>query len=57
MPADGGDSDATIADFTQAGVDPQALAARLQSDGAKSFVDAWKDLMAHIDEQSAALRA
>jgi transaldolase len=57
MPADGGDSDATLADFTGAGVDPDALAAKLQSDGAKSFVDAWNDLIAHIDEQSAALRA
>jgi Transketolase, thiamine diphosphate binding domain len=33
------------------------LAAKLQSDGAKSFVDSWNDLIAHIDEQSAALRA
>jgi transaldolase len=57
MPADGGDSDATLADFTGAGVDPDALASKLQSDGAKSFVDAWNDLIAHIDEQSAALRA
>jgi transaldolase len=57
MPADGGDSEATLADFTGAGVDPDALAAKLQSDGAKSFVDAWNDLIAHIDEQSAALRA
>jgi transaldolase len=57
MPADGGDSEATLADFTGAGVDPDALAAKLQSDGAKSFVDSWNDLIAHIDEQSAALRA
>ena len=33
-----------------------ALAAKLQSDAAESFVEAWNDLMAHIDEQSAALR-
>jgi transaldolase len=57
MPADGGDSEATLADFTEAGVDPEALAATLQSDGAKSFADSWNDLIAHIDEQSAALRA
>ena len=57
MPADGGDSDATLADFTEAGVDLDALAASLQSDGAKSFVDSWNDLIAHIDEQSAALSA
>jgi transaldolase len=57
MPADGGDSEATLADFTEDGVEPDALAAKLQSDGAKSFVDSWNDLIAHIDEQSAALRA
>jgi len=57
MPADGGDSEAMLAQFTSAGVDLDALAAQLQSDGAESFVDAWKDLLAHIDKQSAALGA
>jgi transaldolase len=57
MPADGGDSDATLTEFSSAGVDLDALAAKLQSDGAKSFVDAWNDLLAHIDKQSAALGA
>jgi len=57
MPADGGDSEATLAEFAAAGVDLDALAAKLQTDGAKGFVDAWNDLMGHIDEQSAALSA
>jgi transaldolase len=57
MPADGGDSEAELAKFTSAGIDLDALAAKLQSDGAKSFVDAWNDLLAHIDKQSAALGA
>jgi transaldolase len=57
MPADGGDSDAVLAQFENAGVDVSALASKLQSDGASSFVDAWNDLMSHIDEQSAALSA
>jgi transaldolase len=57
MPADGGDSDATLAEFSSAGVNLDTLAAKLQSDGAKSFVDAWNDLLAHIDKQSAALGA
>ena len=57
MPADGGDSEAILARFRAAGVDVDALAAKLQTDGAKSFVDAWNDLMAHIDAQSAALGA
>ena len=37
-PRDGGDADALLARFTKAGVDIAALAAKLQSDGAKSFV-------------------
>jgi transaldolase len=57
MPADGGDSAATLAEFAEAGVDVEALAATLQSNAAKGFVDAWADLMAHIDEQSATLAA
>jgi transaldolase len=57
MPADGGDSEATLAEFAKIGVDVDALAAQLQSDGAKGFVDAWNDLIAHIDEQSVALSA
>jgi len=56
MPEDGGDSQKMLAEFTAAGVDVDALAARLQTDAAKGFVRAWNDLMAHIDEQSAALR-
>ena len=55
MPADGGDSETTLAQLSAAGVDVDALAAKLQTDGAESFVDSWKDLMAHIDQQSSAL--
>jgi transaldolase len=55
MPADGGDADALLQQFADAGVDCAALAAKLQSDGAKSFDDAWKELMDRIDEQSKAL--
>ena len=57
VPADGGHFAKTLAEFANAGVDVDALAAKLQSDAATGFVDAWNDLMAHIDEQSAALRA
>ena len=58
MPADGGDCDATLARVRRRpGSTSTALAAKLQSDAAKGFVDAWNDLMAHIDEQSAALSA
>jgi transaldolase len=57
MPADGGDAEAKLAEFREAGIDVDELAARLQSDGAKSFVGAWKDLMAHIERQCVALAA
>ena len=55
LPADGGDCDAVLAKFAAAGVDVGALAAKLQRDGAASFVDAWKDLMSRITTQSTAL--
>jgi transaldolase len=55
MAADGGDSEATLAEFADAGIDVDALAAKLQADGAKGFVDSWNDLIGHIEEQSSAL--
>ena len=39
MPADGGDCEAVLAQFAKAGVDVDALAARLQDEGAASFVE------------------
>jgi len=42
--------------FAKAGVGVDALAAK-QDNAAKSFVDAWKDLLAHADEQCATLGA
>ena len=57
MPVDGGGADATLAQHAEAGVDVDALAAKLQVDAAASFVAAWNDLLALIDKQSAALRA
>jgi transaldolase len=55
MPADGGDCDDVLARFANAGIDVAALAAKLQSDGAKAFVTAWNDLMSRVAAQSAAL--
>ncbi|HUA31900.1 MAG TPA: transaldolase [Streptosporangiaceae bacterium] len=57
MPADGGDCDAVLARFKDAGVDVGALATKLQKDGAKSFDSSWKDLMSRIGKQTAALHA
>jgi len=55
IPANGGDCDAVLAEFTKAGIDLDALAAKLQTDGAASFVSSWNELMAVIATKSAAL--
>src|SRR5262245_46080485 len=57
MPTDGGDADETLAAHAAAGIDVDALAAKLQTDAATSFVESWNDLMSIIDTQSAALTA
>jgi transaldolase len=55
LPADGGDCEEVLARFRQAGTDIDALAARLQEEGAAAFSKSWNDLMAVIDAKSAAL--
>jgi transaldolase len=55
MPPDGGDCEAVLTQFGKAGVDVDALAARLQDEGAKSFVNSWNELMGVIKSKSAAL--
>ena len=55
MSADGGDCEAVLAEFAKAGIDVDALAARLQDEGAKSFVKSWNELMAVIASKSATL--
>jgi transaldolase len=55
LPADGGDSEAVLAQFAKAGIDIDALAARLQDEGAKSFVGSWHELMGVISAKCAAL--
>ena len=56
LPADGGDAEQVLAQFAKAGIDVNALASRLQQEGAKSFVQSWNKLMAVIDSKSAALK-
>ena len=55
LPADGGDCEEVLTKFAKAGVDVDALAARLQDEGAKSFIKSWNELMAVIASKSAAL--
>jgi len=57
MPPDGGDCEQVIAEFGKAGIDVDALAAQLQTEGADAFVKSWNDLMEVITSKSAALTA
>lgn len=52
---DGGNCEEVLAQFAAAGVDVDALAKRLQEDGAKSFVKSWNELMSVITAKSAKL--
>jgi transaldolase len=56
LPADGGDCEQVLTQFSQIGVDVLALAAQLQDEGAKSFVKSWNELMAVIASKSATLK-
>ena len=56
IPRDGGSCEQTLSAFSKAGIDLTKLAADLQSEGAKSFVDSWKDLLNSIETKSKALK-
>jgi transaldolase len=56
LPADGGDAEEVLARFAEAGIDLNSLAAKLQDEGAKSFVKSWNDLMGVIASKSAILQ-
>src|SRR5215510_2884379 len=56
LPADGGDCEDMLAQFTRAGVNIDALAAQLQDEGAKSFVASWNELMGVIESKCAAMQ-
>ncbi|MGE0821111.1 MAG: transaldolase [Candidatus Binatia bacterium] len=53
--ADGDDGEAVLAQFAKAQVDINALAARLQDEGAKAFINSWNELMGVIASKSATL--
>ncbi|HXD37206.1 MAG TPA: transaldolase [Rhodanobacter sp.] len=55
LPLDGGDADAVLAKIAKAGVDIDALAQKLQQDGAEAFVKSWKQLLQRIADKAAAL--
>jgi transaldolase len=56
IPVDGGDGEAVLERFAIAGLDVDALATRLQDQGANLFIKSWNDLMRVILSKSAALQ-
>jgi transaldolase len=48
MAVDGGDAEARLRRYADAGIDVDALAKQLQEEGAKSFVDSWNQLLQRI---------
>jgi len=56
IPASGGNSEVVLNEVANAGVDADALATRLQDQGADSFAKSWNDLLKIISSKSAALR-
>ncbi len=54
MPADGGDAEDVLAQFTKAGIDVAALGAQLQREGAQSFDDSWSNLLRSVASKSGA---
>jgi transaldolase len=54
VPADGGDAEAVLGEFIAAGIDVDALAARLQEEGAEAFVKSWNELLKTISAQQGA---
>jgi transaldolase len=55
LPRDGGDAATIFQAYAKAGIDITALAAQLQTDGAKGFVASWHELLEAIDAKSKAL--
>ena len=56
MAPDGGDGEAVLARFKGAGIDVEALARKLQEEGAASFVKSWDDLMGLVASKRQAMR-
>ena len=55
LSTDAGDSERVLAEFRKSGVDLDALAAKLQKEGAASFVASWNELLGVISSKSASL--
>jgi transaldolase len=55
MPVDGGDCESVLTQFARAGIDLDALASRLQNEGAEAFIRSWNDLIGVVAAKSKAL--
>jgi transaldolase len=57
LPDDGGDADEVFQAHREAGIDTDALALRLQKEGAEAFVKSWTELLGTIKSESERLAA
>ncbi|MEP7058585.1 MAG: transaldolase family protein, partial [Caldimonas sp.] len=57
MAVDGGDAEIEIAEFERVGIDVDALAVRLQQEGADAFAKSWNALLAGIRTKTSQLTA
>jgi transaldolase len=55
LPSGGGDCEEVLARFTDAGIDLDALAARLQNEGAAAFSKSWNGLLVVLESKGVAL--
>jgi transaldolase len=56
IPRNGADCEQVLADFRKDGIDVAKLGVDLQTEGAKSFVESWQDLLKAIETKSKALK-
>jgi transaldolase len=52
LPADGGDAEQVLGEFSGAGIDVDALAARLQEEGKEAFNKSWDEMLKTIEKAS-----
>ena len=55
LPDDGGYAEAVLEEFRREGINDEALAARLQREGADAFVASWQALLSRITEKRTSL--
>jgi transaldolase len=51
VPPDGGDAEELLAEFERAGIDVDALAARLQEEGKAAFTKSWNEMLESIESK------